>query len=239
MDLREMQDLRECQSLDLIIKSHLDKIETHQKRITKIIKMRSDRQATLTERIEQLPKLKKEISEGEKTFYELSTQITKATNRLAEMTTDQQIKATEKEIAALSPQYEQLEIAILEKMELLEKLEIEIINDQTFLEGSEKSLKEINVEVENDIKTEQKEIEQYQNRINRLLDGCSSTFKKAFIQLNNRYRFKSPVASVENKTCSACRILLNPQHLNNIEKNAGPHFCTNCSRLILPSKAFI
>ncbi len=238
MDLEHLEDLRECQSLDLIIKKHLDCIDAQNQRVVKMKKNRAVRSQELTENKEKLAVLKADIGELEKKVHTISDHIEKAQSRLPMMTTTQQIEATEKEIATLSPQKEILEDQLLEYMETAEDIEQQVCDADSFLKGSLRSLDEIQIE-SNDITTkENREIANYQKRIDLLLENIPQQFKDAFLSLNKKYRFCSPVTMVTNGSCAGCYLGISKQQQVEIEKAVTIHFCNGCGRLLLPEKLF-
>ncbi|MBF0301306.1 MAG: hypothetical protein HQK51_21550 [Oligoflexia bacterium] len=89
---------------------------------------------------------------------------------------------------------EQLEENILLTMEEVDAVENKFNEYNSFVKGVASTLEDLKSEVNEQIANENKEISNYQKRIDSLLTEIPLPIKNMFIALNKKYRFNSPWA---------------------------------------------
>ncbi|MCK5074057.1 MAG: hypothetical protein KAQ98_11570 [Bacteriovoracaceae bacterium] len=237
MKIEYFTTLIEVQSLENYIHVHLKKIDYHKKRISDIEEKRKNAKEDLNEKTDKLSILKTKIKKDEARLYDLETKLSKTRENMKVVTTNQQISALEKEIEVLVPQRDSLEENSLEVMEKIEILETDVTELEGFLNGSEKTMQEIKTEVESNIRDEQHEIDNYNERVENLLSLIPPQMCAVFKNVNKKYKYKNPLTFVENNTCIQCSFIIERNLSSSIEKGTIIELCPNCERLLIPHAA--
>jgi len=238
MSLQDFSSLVQVQSLENKIHDHLKKIEGHENRITFLNKQRDTKKNELEKLEISLAENKKIISEDEKNLFKYESDLEKTKSHISQATSQQQADALEKELSTLNPKIEELEEKILINLDEQESI-IEKQNVCTkFIDGSVETLEEIKKEVKADCEIENKEIAKYQERIALLFEECPDNYKSLFLNLNKKFKYKSPVTSVNNGHCNSCRFAVTSVQKSAVETGNNIELCSSCGRLFAPFSAF-
>lgn len=237
MNLESFTTLIEIQSLDKYIGNHQKVIESEKNRIVALEKERNDKEHSLKEKKEILKDKKEKLLHHENTLSDLQNKLAKSTENMTFAKSEQQVKAIEKEQATLHPLIEEHEGAVLELMENVELLEEEINNIEQFLTGSLTSLKSIKEEVDQIVEKENKEINNYNERIETLKNNCEKGVIEIFENINQKYRFNNPLSFIENHSCNQCRFSINRMLESQLEKGTLLEQCPGCGRIFTPHAA--
>ena len=237
MPFEEFASLLEVQSLEKQIKKHLDLIDEHKNRIVFLNKNRNLKIEDAKELEEEIKQKHQKLSEQEKELFDLQTKLEKSKEHIPLATSEQQVKALEKEIETLSPKTEELETQTLELMEKIEEEELKLTELQEFIQGSEEGIQEIQKEVDQDVQKEELEIARYEERTKLLLEKLPSHYIEVFEQAQSKHRFNSPLTFMTTTSCQTCRYQIDNVSRNNIEKGVSVELCPGCGRLLTPLSA--
>ena len=148
LELKDFTALKEIQSLDNLIKVHLDAIKSEESRKDSVLALRSKRETEMvgfsqakTENTALMAQLEKELHEWEKKREQAVVNQERAKDQ-------KQIEAIEKELLQVTSSCEELEEKILSLLEKNDELESLIEEAQTFLKGSLETLNEIDKEID-------------------------------------------------------------------------------------------
>lgn len=235
IEFEHFHALKEAQSLDLKIKGHLANIKQEENRIQIVHNQRVSKAKELEDIEKNVSDLTTQLRSNEKNLAAMIAQHEKATQRIPRLTSDSEVKATEKEIAGLEREKAKNEKAVLELMESIDSLNKVKIEHQSFLQGSEQSLSQIKDEVKLNTDLDRKEIANYEKRMAVLLDTCHPNTRARFLALNQLYRFRNPLAFVINDNCNGCHMKINRRDQINIDKGQTLEYCPSCGRIFLPT----
>ena len=227
------QTLVELQSIDKQIKTHLDFCEDETKRLTHIEKLRSKRQSALQETEEKAQILNVREREIEKLLHSICHKLDQNKLHQSEAKSEQQVSALEKELTLFQSQKDALEeeeFAILEEQEQLEQ---KIKEDHEFLEGSEQTLSETKVEVDETCAQHTQKIEAYEKRRLSLLSELPPAFKNAFEETLSSHRFQSPLSFITARKCGRCHFHLDSMLAADVFAATAPAQCPGCKRLLV------
>ena len=225
----------ELQSLLSKISLHEDNIKSEEARI---IFLESSRDKRLQERDQLLGQrdlIIKVSNEHEKVLFEKERDLKRATDNLTQASSESQMKTLESEIERLSLLTDQIQEEILSKLEEQENIENKINEAEEFLTGSSETLEEIRSEVENFSNNERKEISNYRERIELLLESLSASHRDFFEQTLKVIKDDKVISFLNGKICTRCRYEASSTQITEIENGRSNEVCNNCSRILIPS----
>lgn len=229
--------LKEIQSLDRMIQAHQKVISDHEARISKLKNIRITKAQDLTDATAELQRLNQTYSSEEKNNQLLTRDLTQAQANTMASTNDHELKAANTQIATKKPLKEKSDQVLYELLTAIDEKEQEIIDLKNFLEGSAKTLADIELEVATDLKKEKADIENLEMRINLLSDSLPANFKSKFQSVNKKHRFKSPVTIITNNHCGECYMVVSKMQISQVDRAATLELCSQCERIFLPSGA--
>jgi predicted nucleic acid-binding Zn-ribbon protein len=235
--LQDYSTLREVQSVDIYVKTHMDKIKSERQRTEQICRMRQNRTEKVQESKGLLNEINLDISTIEKDLFSTETNLAQARANLASAASESQMKSLEKQIDEGQKKVDALEDQILSKLTETEAIETSIEEDKKFLEGSLETLREIESEVEKIVQEEEKQIDHYNTRIDNLLKDIPPALSNAFTQARNKHRFNNPITKIKGNACMMCRFILDSQTSSQVELFRSIEFCGQCERLVAPLEA--
>jgi len=236
-NLENYRNLLECQSLDNKIAEHLHNIDEHKKRVDQIIHKRELSEKSLNENSDKLTETKKAFKKFESNLYKIEKDLHHANEKADLAKTTEQVKASESEVHTLQNEKDSVEEKSLEYLELIEILEKDVDDLQSFLEGSAKTLSDIQQESADNTNKENKEIVNYQKRIDSLLSECTNSLQSAYLLLNKKYRFKFPLTFIQDRSCKRCGFQINRVNQDVIERGEKVIHCENCGRVFVMTEA--
>lgn len=236
MNLEHFALLVEIQGLDKKIAQHLKTISTQEDRLTSLKKQRELKEKNLVQLEAEFQTLKLEQSKKEKELFERDQLIERSELRMKTATNEVQCKAIENELALFRPQKEKLEMEVYALMEKIENLQSEIAEHQQFLNGSLKTLNEIQVEVDKVQSVEKEQIKNLDERIELSLQDAPPSVRTLWKDLSKRFPHQPALCFIENGACSECRCSIGRNFEALIEKGGAVEFCPHCKRLLTPHK---
>ena len=237
MEINDFKILLAVQKTDSKIADHMKEIEEEKKRILNLQHKQVTTRQELNQMEKELQEYKAQTAECEKNLYQTENQITKSREHLNMATSEQQANAVENELAVLTQRAQQLESNALELMDKNETLEVKIKESTTFLAGLMESTGEITTESDHNIKQAQTRIQDCENQIQELFKECPVNIRKTFMMVNERFRFKNPLAFIVDGVCNQCHNSVGRNMESTIEKGAVLEFCPHCGRILTPHAA--
>lgn len=237
MSLSDFSHLIEVQSLDRQINILLNEIDEEKGRISFLEKQRLNKQNNFDQLKVSLQESKKILATREAELNSLSSKIDQNKAHAKNVSSQKQLESLEKEEAALSTEYEKLELVVLELMENIEANEEESKTLESFLSGSLETIQNITLEVESISKNKNLEIKYLDERIENLFSCIEKNILESFLQARKKHRFNNSLAFIQSGSCSICKMGLDQMLKSRVEHGEVPEFCPNCDRLLTPLSA--
>lgn len=220
MELKDFTHLKEIQSLDNMISKHMEVITSEESRKDHINALRSKRE---TEKVGLF-----------ETFRENTALISELEAELSSLEEKKESQFMVEEVEKISNQMDQISEKIFSLMEKNEEIEEGIKDCKTFLEGSLETLEEIDAEIKEETKEEQRHIDNYQKRIQALLEDIPEELKTAFLKARKKYPKMQPLARIVNRSCEKCKYEVDSQTLSLVDQAKVVQVCHQCERLLIP-----
>ncbi len=237
MKLTDYSNLKEIHSLDNMIKVHLDTIKEEEGRIEFITNKRKQKDQELEDLQNNKKILENEISDTEVTLFDLEKRVSSAQGHLPMATSEKEANALQNEVDSLSPKIDELQEFTLEKLEEVEKIELDILQAQNFLKGSQETLQEITEEVQKVVQEQQLPIHQYSERIDLLIEDIPKPLYTQFGKIREKFRYNKPMVRIINHACEYCHFRVDQMTLERVESLQGIECCGQCGRLFIPLEA--
>ncbi|MBF0363282.1 MAG: hypothetical protein HQK49_19830 [Oligoflexia bacterium] len=233
------QNLIEVVGLDSKIGVHLEKINSHNKRLNLLAEQKKSKE-------QKIPLLEKSLKEKRISLKQFESQLEsieikqkQSRKNSLKIKSDHELRSYEKETASLSSQKEELEEKVLSLMNELELGDTELNESNSFVKGVTKTIEELGQEVQRDVAIEQKEISNYQSRIDLLLAALPVSLRNSFMALNKKYRFNSPITFIRQDSkgqyCNHCSIKVPIEEQIALDKGTQIKTCYGCGRMFIPS----
>ncbi len=225
------QNLLEINSLFLKIHDLELASKAELKRISAIESAESQKMAALEAKKDQLKAI--HLKEKELEISKIVDLINRHKTQLNLITTQKELDSLTHEIENNSKILIKLEAEYFQNLEHSEILHLEIKDFESFLEGIKITKKEIEAEVNEKTTTGKKEIENFQKRVDALIDTCDKSVKSIFSDFVYKKKITDPIAFINNKNCSRCKINLDAATIQSVEHKKSIEICPNCNRILL------
>jgi predicted nucleic acid-binding Zn-ribbon protein len=220
--------LREIDSLGKMRINHLKLLDEQQGRVEKLLERKEMTILQTTSLSQELRSLQQNMFELEKKLKLSSEQK----DRLHSLGGDEnKIRSLEKEI-------EHLEIEGFELLDRQENIQKEISENKTFLQGLEKTIAEIELEVSEDKMVQEKELSQITMRLKLLEEELPSDFQKIYQRVLQRKLAHGPFTKVDSGNCFFCRYKISRQDESEIDLQQQLKACHQCGRIFLPHGSY-
>ena len=237
LELKDFTALKEIQSIDNLVKKHLDAIESEESRKDSINNMRDKRKTEMVGLLESHKENTALISQLEKELFEWEKKRDQAVINQDRAKDQKQAEALEKEINQITPKCEELEEKVLSLLEKNEEIDNRVKEAEVFLEGSLDTLKEIDLEILEETTEERRHIENYEKRIKALLEEIPNGLREAFLRARKKHRFKNCISRIVNRACEKCRYEVDSQTISQVDQAKATVQCSQCERLLIPYDA--
>lgn len=237
MFLPSFRHLIEIEALKKQNHQNLAQISSENKRISDLDERRKKtsleiENLTLKEKNLNLSKTLENLSTLESRLKKLNAQLSLAVTEKEQVAFENQIQLVKSEVAKFETLY-------FTDLETSESIQLDIETKKTFLEGSLKTLEEIKTEVDTNISKEQKIIDNRNLRIQALIDLVQPSLKSLYLELEIKFKPKSPVSFLIDKKCSECHMQTDSVLKNSLEEGRSIEVCPSCGRLLIPETAKI
>ncbi len=139
--------------------------------------------------------------------------------------------ALEKEIKLLRSKYSELETAVLEDMEKIEKLEHDIPKEEKVVAGRKIHLEEVKARVTDEILGLKKEIELFKTERSQASLNIESDSLELYEDLRQQLKGRV-IFPIETPACPGCGMALPGGFVSAASAHDGAEKCTNCGRLL-------
>lgn len=133
----------------------------------------------------------------------------------------------DQEIAALEDQGLML-------MERQDHIKADVEDAKTFQLGLEKTMSEIDRDVQEDIKNHEEEIQRLDLRLRLLEEELPSNFQQVYKRTQAKNLHHGSFTRVENGSCFFCRYKISRQDESEIDTQQNLKTCNQCGRIFLP-----
>lgn len=179
------------------------------------------------------------LTEMQNQIEDLQARLNKLTAQLGMATTAAQETAFKNQIHTTQTEIDKLEEIYFGNLEKSEEYNNTIKENNDFFQGSLSTLEEIKTEVKKAVQLEDDIISNRNKRIDALLEICHPSMKSLYLELEKKFKPKSPVSFLIDKKCNACHMALDSVMRSSLEEGRSLECCPNCSRLIIPETAKI
>lgn len=232
MFINTFRNFIEIEGLKSRILKHIAIIAGENKRILDLTSKRSSIQAEIIEFEQNIHDAK--LKELELEIKSLETNLKKFQAQMDMVKNGKELDLLTSEIKHSQLALDSLEVQYFEKSDLIDSLKIKIQEHKQFLHGSNETLNDIQKEVNLEIITNEKEISNYQLRIDSILELESPSNKNLYLDMSKKFKTTSPCSFIINKNCSVCRINVDSSTANSVESARSIEVCPNCGRILLP-----
>jgi predicted nucleic acid-binding Zn-ribbon protein len=223
----------EIEGLKAKILIHRSNIASQNKRISDMVSKRAEREAQIANCEFEIKNLKIKDLEAQMSIYDSS--LKKFQTQMDMVKNEKELNSLNHEISSIKVLIENLETLYFESSEKVETLNHKISECREFLKGSIDSLNEISSEAKAIISKEENEIQNFQMRIDAILENEKPTHKKLYQEMEIKFKTTGPCSFINHKNCSACRINIDSVTVGNVENARSLEFCPSCGRILLPN----
>lgn len=216
--------LKEIDSLSKM-RIHLLKLKGEQE--ARLESLNNRRQGTLL----QTNALKEKLVQNHQKLGDIESQIKVASEqkgRLIDLGTEEQ------KVGAFTTQIDKLEEEGLLLLAEIESFETEMKDHRTFLDGLEKTTKEIQHEVSEELEKIHKETQNIALRLSLLLEDLPHDFKSLYQKISSKNLAHGPFTRIDQGSCYFCRFKISRLDESEIDINKNLKTCPQCSRIFLP-----
>ncbi|RPJ78760.1 MAG: hypothetical protein EHM20_03145 [Alphaproteobacteria bacterium] len=237
MFLPSFRHLIEIEALKKQNQQNLAQISSENKRISDLDERRKKtllhiENLKLEEKNLHLSETLGNLGSHESRYKKLNEQLSLAATEKEQMAFENQIQLEKNEI-------QKFESIYFENLEKSEAIQLDIKTNKEFFEGSANSLEEIKIDVEKNISNEQKSIDNRNQRIQSLMEQIHPNLQSLYLELEKKFKPKSPVSFLIDKKCSECHMQTDSILKNSLEEGRSIETCPACSRLLIPETAKI
>ena len=233
MIIETFRNFIEIEGLNKKIAQHIAEIASQEKRLVDAESKRQSSLAQINQKNELIHSLK--LKELELSVSALEKKLNHYQEQINLVKTQKELDSLTHEINLTKSQLSAAEGDFFSKIDQVALLEKEILDLKNFTSGIEVTILEIKMEVESEISKQQKEINNYQLRIDSLLDQLNPADKKLYLENAKKFKTSTPSAFINGKNCSVCRINIDAQTINMVDHAKSLELCPNCGRILLPN----
>lgn len=211
---------------DSLSKARINHLKTMSEQEDRLSKLNERRETALTQTLmlnQSNREVENELFEVEKKLKTLSEQK----QRFLDLGNTEKAETFQKDI-------DQAELKGLELLEKVESNQIEIQEIKTFLTGLEKTIQDIQSEVNLEKDRLKKEIDQIDFRLTGIKEELPEDFKNILTRTLSKNLVHSPFTRIENGSCFFCRYKISRIDESEIDMQRMLKTCPQCSRIFLP-----
>lgn len=216
--------LKEIDSLSKMRIKYLTQIKEQDDRLSKLYEKRQGSQDLASSLKHDLVQREMELVEVEKNIKRASTQK----QNLLDMGGD------EKKIQAFQKEVDEWEVKGFEIFEAIDKHQTELADSQTFSQGIDKTIREIESEAASIKESASKEIANLNMRIDLLNQELPADFLAILTRTYAKNLAQGPFTRIEQGSCFFCRARISRTEESEIDMQKGLKVCNQCSRIFLP-----
>jgi predicted nucleic acid-binding Zn-ribbon protein len=237
MYLPSFRHLIEIEALKKLNNQNLTQISSENKRISDLEERRAKTTLLIETHKQEEKELHLSLTLGD--LSSLEARLKKLNEQLSLAVTEKEQIAFENQIHLVKKDIESKESLYFKNLETSESLLEEIEAKKEFLSGSMKTLDDIKAEVAINIANEQKIIDNRVLRISALMELVAKELSSLYLQIEKKFKPKSPISYLIDKKCSECHMQTDSQLKSSLEEGRSIEFCPTCGRLLIPETAKI
>lgn len=216
--------LKEFDSLEKMKLHHQKQIQEQEERLSHLNNKRQERLDSQKQLISSLHALEQQYFETEKKLKTAEDQA----SRLKDIGGD------EAKIGHFQAEAAKLENELFSLLEQTEHLQQELNDTKTFLSGLEKTIREIENEVQLENGEHEKSIDQINLRLGLIKDELPTDFREALEKTLKKKLAIGPFTRIENGSCYFCRYKISRVEESEIDMQKMLKHCPQCTRIFLP-----
>jgi predicted nucleic acid-binding Zn-ribbon protein len=216
--------LKEFDSLGKMRIKHLKEIQEQQERLTKLNVKRQ-------EQIDESSSLRSELLTVQQAYFDNEKKMNTCEEQAARL---QEVGGDDKKIANFKKEAVELENSLFALLEQTESIQLSLNEKKTFLTGLEKTFKEIEAEVNDEIKIHQSEISQADMRMDLIKEDLPKEFQDTLDRTLKKNLAVGSFTRIENGSCYFCRYKISRTDESEIDQQFKLKTCPQCSRIFLP-----
>lgn len=210
-------------------------VDVEQSRISKIETLRIEANKDLADATQSLVENSKNLLNVENKTEDLNKKILQGEQALNNATSEKQLSSSQMQLNSFKSELDNFENEAFNLLEISEELQERIDEKNNFLNGSEKTLKDISIEVQQNIDPMMSEIEVIRKRIDNLGSQLPEQTKTRLYKLIDKKLMHGPLTKIQDGSCFICRYEVNSINRDKIDKNLALLSCSSCSRLFIPN----
>jgi predicted nucleic acid-binding Zn-ribbon protein len=216
--------LKEIDSLTKMRINHLKNKSEQEDRVSKLNNRRQDTLMQTAKLRQDVIALNHELAEVEKKLKNASEQK----QRLMDIGGD------EIKISNYQNEINQYEEQGLEFLTQIENMEAEVSDHKTFLAGLEKSIQEIESEVQPELEKINSEVINIDFRLKLLMEELPLDFRTILLKTTAKNLAHGPFTRIDQGSCYFCRYKISRLDESEIDMQKNLKTCPQCSRIFLP-----
>lgn len=224
MSVDSFLKLKEIDSLSKMRIKYLSQIKEQDDRLSKLYEKRQASQDLTSSLKHDLVQREMELVEVEKNIKRAATQKQNLLD----------IGGDEKKIQAFQAEVDDWELKGFEIFEAIEKHQTDLTDSQTFSQGIEKTITEIEAEATSIKEAASKEIANLDLRIDLLNQELPEDFLNILKRTYAKNLAQGPFTRIEQGSCYFCRARISRTEESEIDMQKGLKVCNQCSRIFLP-----
>ncbi len=204
-------------------------------RIAKIEDQRAQREALKQEAQEKLQESKHELQQIESRIELLSKKLESDKANTNNVFTQEEVSALEQQIESSQIELNQLEEQGLELIELIEGLEQDILDTDSFLAGTLDTIAEIEDDINQENADTYQAIKNNRARIDLLKEQLPEKVISKLEELLAKNFTHGPLVEISaQNSCLSCGYLIPIALINSVENKLNFHTCPGCGRILIP-----
>lgn len=237
MNKENFKIIKEINSLEEKL-LNFDRLKSEdKKRIQRLFDQKSYRKEDLNEATLKKDALQKELFSIDRRTMEIEKTLNENKNKLNSIFDEEIIQKLESHNSQLNEELCNIQARGLEILEVIESLDGEIIDAQSFLKGIDETINEITEEILAHQKVEDISENSVHQRINEISNELTSDFKATYMKLKDNAPSHHSISLLKDKKCQFCHFELTAKKIEEIEIKLQPRACDMCKRILIPEQA--
>lgn len=216
--------LKEFDSLGKMRIKHLKEIQEQRERLTSLNVKRQ-------ENIDESSALRTELLSVQQAYFDSEKKMITCEEQAARL---QDVGGDQKKVASFKNEAAELENWLFTLLEQTESIQLSLNEKKTFLIGLEKTFKEIENEVNEEIKIHQNGISQTDMRMDLIKEELPKEFQETLERTLKKNLAVGSFTKIDKGSCFFCRYKISRTDESEIDQQFKLKICPQCSRIFLP-----
>jgi predicted nucleic acid-binding Zn-ribbon protein len=216
--------LKEFDSLGKMRISHLKAIKEQEERLSKLNIKRQ-------EQLDEVNALKSELLSVQQSYFETEKKMNTAEEQASRLS---EIGGDQTKITHFKQEAGEFENSLFILLDRTEAIQIALEEKKTFLSGLEKTFKDIENEVNQEVQEKEKEVSQTDLRMKLIQEELPPQFKDTLERTLKKNLAVGSFTRIDNGSCYFCRYKISRTDESEIDMQKLLKVCPQCSRIFLP-----